>query len=284
MNLIKASILLTLSALLRSIQAKEDAFTPMRISHKRLSANPLHVANESLLIESLSTDGLVSITDIPGFGNLKRNLMAHLHSCLVEQGDAFPRQTMKDGTVRRTIGTVTLPGNRDADSANGASPQRVAWKSSDSDLSASCQDFSKNLDAFRATVDKTTTTFANRLSFEMGSSLTAPLMTTEDGSHSFNEVKDIVLSGEHLEHFHSYQKTVGDSFEQTIDLHVDQGFFIAFTPGLIVSHDAKVKPDLSRPLVESEGFYLETSDGNRSLVQFDASDDLIFLMGDGADQ
>ena len=210
--------------------------------------------------------------------------MAHLHSCLMEQGGAFPRQTMKDGTVRRTIGTVTLPGNRDSGNANGASPQPVAWKSPESDLSASCQDFSKNLDDFRATVDETTNAFANRLSFEMGSSLSAPLMTTEDGSHSFNEVKDIVSSGEHLEHFHSYQKTGDHSSEQTIDLHVDQGFFIAFTPGLIVSHDATVKPDLSRPLVESEGFYVETSDGNRSLVQFDSSDDLIFLMGDGADQ
>jgi len=275
MKLIKASFLLTFLDL---SLAKEDVFTPTRISHERLSANPLYVPNESLLVDSLSSDGLLSITDIPGFGKLKRDLMGHLHGCLMEQGDAFPRQTMKDGTVRRTIGTLTLPGS------NGASPQPVAWKSTDSDLSASCQNFSRNLDAFRSTVDETTTVFANRLSFEMGSSLTVPLMTTEDGSHSFNEIKDIVSSGEHLEHFHSYQKTSNRGSEQTIDLHVDQGFFIAFTPGLMVSHDADLKPNLSKRLVESEGFYVENADGKRSLVQFDASDDLIFLMGDGADQ
>ena len=52
----------------------------------------------------------------------------------------------------------------------------------------------------------------------------------------------------------------------------------------MVSHDAKVKPNLSKSLVESEGFYVENPNGKSSLVQFDASDDLIFLMGDGADQ
>ena len=67
-----------------------------------------------------------------------------------------------------------------------------------------------------------------------------------------------VNGGVHLEHFHSYQtnKKVGadnnssnnniedDSYEdreeekKTIEFHTDQGFFIAFTPGMILSPTA----------------------------------------------
>ena len=68
----------------------------------------------------------------------------------------------------------------------------------------------------------------------------------------------------HLEHFHSYQtnKKVGadnnssnkniedDSYEdreeekKTIEFHTDQGFFVAFTPGMIVSPTATQQEEL----------------------------------------
>ncbi len=283
MKLFAASSILTIAFhanLAQAASSDDSVFTPNRISHDRLSANPLLVPNESLLIDSLSTEGLISITDIPGFGKIKRDTLAHLHACILEQGDAFPQQILRDGTIRRTIGTVTLPAD------NGTAPQPIAWRhGSDSiTLSASCLEFSKNLDSFRAKVDETTSAFANRLSFEMGSSLPTPLMTTQDGTHDFDEIKDIVSSGEHLEHFHSYQKTEHSLEEQTLDLHVDQGFFIAFSPGLVVSHSEDRKPDLSKPLLQSDGFFVEFSDGKRSRVQFDDSDDLVFLIGDGANQ
>jgi len=256
--------------------AKDDVFSPNRISHESLTADPLHTANDSILVDSLSTEGFVSITGIPGFGKTKRDLMSHLHACIMDQGDAFPQQTFKDGTVRRTIGTVTIP---------GAGAQPVAFKEGE-ELSASCQEFNRNLGTFRDTVDETTAAFAGRLSFEMGSSLSAPLMSTQDGSHVYNDIKEVVASGHHLEHFHSYQKTKESSSEiqTTIDLHADQGFFIAFSPGLVVAHNDDKAPNLSKPLVESEGFYVETSDGKRSLVQFNAEDDLVFMLGDGVNQ
>ena len=51
-----------------------------------------------------------------------------------------------------------------------------------------------------------------------------------------------------------------------------------------MSHKENQTPDLSQPLVVSEGFYVENSDGHRSLLQFDAEDDLVFMMGDGVNQ
>lgn len=282
MNLKSATILLSIQKpLLALASGNEGNFKPHRITHERLTADPLYTANESIIIDTLAKEGIVSITGIPGFGQTKRNLMTYLHSCILDQGyDTAPQETFKDGTVRRTLGTVTLPGT-------GAQPIEL-----DDELSESCQMFNKNLSSFRAAVDQTTAAFAERLTFEMGSSLEVPIMTTQDGSHDFDTIKDIVASGDHLEHFHSYQKTkesVGASSlstgSQTIDLHTDQGFFIALSPALIVAHKGDKKtPDLSQPLVESKGFYILTSDGKRALVNVDSTDDLIFMLGDGVNQ
>lgn len=276
MNL-KISISLLASATLSF--ANDDAFMPHRITHESLVADTLITDNNSILVDSLSKDGLVSITGIPGFGTIKRSLMSYLHACIMDQGaDVAPQQIFEDGTIRRTLGTVTVP---------GAGPQPLILKEVEGqELSQSCQAFNAHVGSFRQSVDETTAAFADRLTFEMGHSLSSPLMSTQDGSHDFDSIKDIVKSGEHLEHFHSYQKTPSTSIagKRTIDLHTDQGMFIALTPGLLVTHGSDQTPDLSQPLVESEGFYIQTSDGKLSLVQVDAADDLIFMIGDGVNQ
>ena len=158
--------------------AAASTFTPRRLSHSQLTAH----STDSLLIETLSTDGIVSITGIPGFQENKRNLMTYLHSCLTDMendSNAFQNQ-YKDGTVRRTMASVTIPG------PGGARPFDY-----DKD-SANCQEFSKGLDSFRKMVDSTTDEFADRLSMEMGSSLKVPLMSTKDGEYGFDEFKDVV--------------------------------------------------------------------------------------------
>ena len=44
------------------------------------------------------------------------------------------------------------------------------------------------------------------------------------------------------------------------------------------------KPDLDTPLWETEGFFIERSDGSRAHVHFTSDDDLVFMMGDGVNQ
>jgi len=65
-----------------------------------------------------------------------------------------------------------------------------------------------------------------------------------------HDLKHLLLrNGAHLEHFHSYHKPVSSTAgrdenekdlsavaDETIDLHTDQGLFIVFTPGLMVTH------------------------------------------------
>ena len=67
------------------------------------------------------------------------------------------------------------------------------------------------------------------------------LRSADPESDSFEDVGSLVGAGEHLEHFHAYSRgdrsPAGDdgaSSGDTIDLHVDQGMFIMFTPGVVV--------------------------------------------------
>jgi hypothetical protein len=52
------------------------------------SAGVLDSAGEQQqpLFDALSSEGLISITDIPGFAPLKKSLMQWLHTCIIDQG------------------------------------------------------------------------------------------------------------------------------------------------------------------------------------------------------
>lgn len=81
-----------------------------------------------------------------------------------------------------------------------------------------------------------TEAFASRLEFVLADSLATPLSATKDGSHRFPSFSNVVAHGEHLEHFHSYQRTespfLGDkSNDATLKLHTDQALFLVFVQG-----------------------------------------------------
>ena len=264
-------------------------FTPDRLEYSVLDSDPSILSRSGSyepLLDSLSSEGLVSITNVPDFAPLKRSMMQWLHTCIGDQGveaDHVLEMIQNDGTIRRSFASVTKPG------PNGE--QDFVLKSEDKEtLSPACVEFSNRLEGFRAKVADVTALFSKRLHAEMGSSYNVPLMDTKDGSHSYDTIQNVVAAGDHLEHFHSYQKLQAassslrvDKQNETIELHTDQGFFIAFTPGLMVSHDDD-KPDLDSPLWETEGFYIEKRDGSRVQVRFEAQDDLVFMMGDGVNQ
>lgn len=278
-----------LAVSVNNVTAEVADFTPEHVSYEYLTSGAASSSSSrgEPLLDALSSEGLVSISGIPDFADVKKSVMSWLHACIMDQGiDAkHVLETIeKDGTIRRTFASKTLPddeGRKDF----------MLKDSADDELSPSCIKFSENLDDFRSRVGQVTKVFAERLTSEMGASYEMPIMSTEDSIESFQTIADVVASGEHLEHFHSYQKVEKPrkdqqslrSREETIDLHTDQGFFIAFAPGLMVTH-MDDKPDLNTPLYESEGFYIEKSDGSRAHVRFTSEDDLIFMIGDGANQ
>ena len=274
MKLPKLSVVLLLVALAVSA-AYQRELTPTRFAYDAL----LDAVSDSGdgIIKALSSNGLLVITHIPEFKESKLRLMSSLHSCMMDVGEgATVTQHFDDGTTRRSFAAVTLP-------VGGAQPVEHLDDETVS-KSESCASVKKELASFRSAVDTTTKLFAHKLSSTLGAYLEHPLMTSNVEGVVYDTIDQVVSSGDHLEHFHSYQKdyssVVNDETTSTIGLHTDQGFFIAFTPGLITSlHDPTKKQKLSN------GFYVEDSmSGEISEVKFNEDDDLVFMIGDGVNQ
>jgi hypothetical protein len=280
MLLPKVSVVPILLVVLARHSSAYPSVSPNRIAYESLDG----AKSPGLLLGRLTRDGVVSVTGIPNFNEVKRALMSHLHDCItsINDGDVVPAEHCRDGTIRRSF----------AASSDGAGPRPI--KSLEDFVAAlppsesgSCGLFRDRLTSFRSAVDRVTGKFAERLSAEMGASLPAPLLYTRDpAGRDYVDIAAIVAGGVHLEHFHSYQKeggraTMGAVADgildgETIKFHTDQGFFIAFTPGLIVSPGGGLEL--------SDGFYVQVASGEKMSMEFTVEDDLVFMMGDGVNQ
>ena len=81
-----------------------------RISYDNLSDPYDLKVNNQILLDALSEDGIDSVTNIPGFAKLKKDTLTWLHACIMDQGDLNRKLTHNDGTVRRTMASITVPG------------------------------------------------------------------------------------------------------------------------------------------------------------------------------
>lgn len=232
------------------------------------SYRPLRVSLDDLLHSSdardtLRTEGIVAITNAfsQQRGDRAHGVLESLESCLLDQQAAVAQTvTFPDGTVRTTLARQNTGAGTDVPTGDN------------SDVFSSCggdnSSEEASIQAFRRTVGEATRAVAYRLADLWGLHDT-PLLYDTDGSAY--TLTDIVSQGDHLEHFHVYQK----SHEQptssaTIDWHIDQGLFLLFTPGLV---NGSITRD----------FYVKRPDGSTALVEFDR-DDLILMLGDGVDQ
>lgn len=131
---------------------------------------------------------------------------------------------------------------------------------------------------------------------------------TDDSTNAYDTIEDLVENGEIWEHFHLYQKIatksrVGEEYNDddneeeenkktmmtTIDLHTDQGFFIAFTLGMTMKTSSSDDVSFSNSSSSSsDGFYvIKEGNYNNILIPVDfnvETDDLVFMFGDGVNQ
>jgi hypothetical protein len=242
----------------------------------------------------------------------------------------IPTEYYHEGTLRKSFATSTLPNESGAQPIKILeefinNSHLVAPSSSYDGVasSSSCIHFKDQLSSFRSTVDSVTKLFATQLSHEMegtvflnSSTSQQPLLRNSDPNGvDYMNIDQIVNGGVHLEHFHSYQKKkkkVGvdntnnsnnniedDSYyeegdeekKKTIDFHTDQGFFIAFTPGMIVSPTTPTAAATTTTAMQtqelplSNGFYIQDiTSGKRMHLVFTEEDELVFMMGDGVNQ
>lgn len=241
--------------------AAEDAFRPQRISYDALMEGESSM--ESSFVDALTTSGIISITGIPDM-NHKDGAMSAFLGCAA-MSKATEEHKFPDGTRRRTMATHCLPDFKGTIDHNTSSEV--------------CESFNQAGDSFRSIVSTVTQAFANRLSdfFDLNGNTNEPLLSTAT-NFPFPSLASIVENGEHLEHFHEYQKLEQSEEEETIEMHTDQGLFIAFIPGRMIDHADPTKTKLT------SGFFIEEQDGTVVEVTFDKEDDLVFMLGDGVNQ
>ena len=239
---------------------------PLKISFHALEDDDYFAEDvHDSFIDALKTFGIVSITNVPGLKAMKEGTLSwDLHHC-AKESEAAKAHQFPDGTVRHTLATHTLTGG-------------YQHKFDHKTDSPSCKTFSAASDTFRKAVNGVTDAFAARLSSILKiQDKATPLLSTE-AHYPFYTFADVVDNGEHLEHFHSYQHVVSQARKRqdTIDLHIDQGLFLVFTPGRMVNRNGDS--------ALTTGFFIELQDGSLAVVDFDNEDDLVILLGDGVNQ
>lgn len=243
--------------------ASAAAFTPVSIPFEDIKDADSFIQSDApqLLTDALSTNGLVAITGIPHYAELRQAALLESFKCAqTEHGKA---STFADGTVRRSLASVTTH-------ANGAEDFEVSGEE--------CGDFGIANKAFRSMVHEASVAFAHGVSSTFGDFAKKPLLDAAYGEEdSWENVRDLV-KGDHLEHFHSYHLASEPAEKATVDTHTDQGLFIAFTPAMMVDKAS------GQPTNTMAGkFIVQMQDGTEAAVQF-SDDMLVFMVGDGLEQ
>ena len=238
----------------RGRPATAPNFYPAKVSRSELHLN----SNRAVVRDvgqALKEDGIIAV-EVPGFDELNRAVLRAAHECI--DSTSTPQATLADGTLRRSLAASR--------SDSEAAPL---------DVPETCAPLAAAEAEFRAAVWSVAEAVAAWLGAIDEVEAAAPLLRTRDGA-PYATVSDIVRAGDHLEHFHAYRKESA-SPEATIDLHTDQGLFIAFTPALTVGAED----------VSAATFTIARRDGSRAEVALDApryASCVFVMLGDGVAQ
>jgi hypothetical protein len=262
------------------------------------------IGKEPLLLKALHEVGIIAVNQITYYSRNVQDAMNYdtFHKCAVtaahssgNSSQLLAKELFLDHgrTVRRTIATQDYPTY-----VHGHTGGMEVLEFTD-EAKAVCQEFEKASETLRKMMTRAVRSFSNRLGSELKrvAHLPSPLMTTtqaqSNSTHNYTEVyrsvNDVVMHGHHLEHFHTYQQVKMSQSSSssssskstsisTIDMHTDQGLFIAFVPGRVMTEGDKSNTGTTTQM--SEGFYIQLPNGTIVEPQFQ-SDDLVFMLGEG---
>ena len=179
------------------------SFAPTRVEYSNLKSDTHE------LREILERDGVVAITDVPGFKTAREEALGAASRCVATHPGASSR-TFHDGTKRRTP---------------AATPETKMPASLDG---TPCATFEAAATSLRAATADATAAFSAALGRAVD--LPAPLLDADDEDVTISQMLD---NAEVLEHFHSYTlpraaaPPTGDGGVPTVDVHTDQGDVIS---------------------------------------------------------
>eukprot|EP01031_Cornospumella_fuschlensis_P028931 gene28931-34916_t len=211
------------------------------------------------LVRALTEVGVVQITNVPKFGQARNRALENLAECLEADNanPVIPRITMADGSIRMSTGGATRKGLMEP-------------------MSHSCGEAAASL---RSAITTATNQMFLAIDSVSATSSKRPLM-----SPHYADWIDLVRSGEHLEHLHSYSSAPlpHSAFESSpseltpqsplaLDFHVDSGLLIAMTTGYYVNFPSNQVNGLFMKLPSAEVVRISIPD-----------DSLLILTGEGA--
>lgn len=247
-----------------AISQDTGIFTPRTVSFADIAAAGGQSPAGKLLRAELSTTGMVGMSNIPDFADIKKEVLKLSHQCSHDAPSELAQadhKTFADGTVRHSLGA----GLED-------------FSDQLAEHSPACKAFTVASKRFRQLVAEATLSFAEHLD-QVFSGAARPLLRSADKQRRFDSVGEIVRHGDHLEHFHTYsagsQTAKTASSRSTIDYHTDQGLFIAFTPAMHLSPSGVLEP------ARNGDFQIEFASGESATVMFHKGHEIVFMMGDG---
>ena len=240
----------------------------------------------------MHSDGIIVVTDIPGnFTELKIKVYEGIAKCQ-KYAPAVHTMDFSDGSKRYTLASFT------DGLGNLSSSSPIDFGFSDTtldDLKLRCSDeeFLLSLEHFRAKVSEVTRNFVKIFTKTLNTKVPM-LKHKEKDAEDFANLQDVLERSRHLEHFHNYvplrqnekiDKNDDDvaAVAKTIDMHSDQGIFIAFVPGLVVEEDEKANFK-ARPDVSAGDFFIQKADS--SLVKCDfvqSKAEIVIMLGDAVE-
>mmetsp|Transcript_5216 Transcript_5216/g.8819 ORF Transcript_5216/g.8819 Transcript_5216/m.8819 type:complete len:463 (-) Transcript_5216:297-1685(-) len=259
--MIRASVIFVILALAFSAVS---AFEPTKVTLAELEDDFLFQssgANKNFM-KALRNEGVVQVSEIPGFAQTRVETLALGVRCSAESKAAHT-SVLGDGTHRRSLGTVPGSGFDHGDV-----------------VPESCVEFDRASTQLRNMVEEVTLRFAERIADNLPASVFLETAENDpEGRKTYNNMDDIVRDSQQLEHFHSYNRKNVNS-QETVDLHLDQGLFIAFTPALMFHAENGEVLD-----VEAGKFFVQMSDYSREQLEFaDGGNVIVFMLGDGINQ
>lgn len=210
----------------------------------------------SQVLSALKADGIISLTNIPGYSQTREAYLQAAASCAVsaEQANAvfLLRKTLADGTQRYTISTTA-----------GQDLDMLAMQKTD----AQCPGY--------AAVYQEFTLMLERAVYTLAATLDATGFTTRDGYAQATSNRQLFGDAVRLDHFHAYEAPSADSTDRnlaaqgvddlSLPLHEDDGMFIVFpTPEFFSVHSDNTLTPVSVGTTDADsGLVIETHDHQR---------------------
>lgn len=200
----------------------------------------------------LSEFGMVAVTNVPDLGQLRKAVFSSLLDCSQANSEAFEFTSALDPlTQRKAIASETL---------------RHVPRPLSANVAKQCPSLASSAPSFRNVISEVSNAFTAALDRQF------VLHAARFKRTPYTSFAAIQAEGSQLEHFVTYTSspTSSPSSRPPLELHVDEGLFIAFVPPMLSNDDRG-----------HSGLVVRLPSGQLAIAKYSCSDCVVFMLGAG---